>query len=173
GGILEVIMIWGFAILAGFLLLVILALAVRHLIGWLASRRPEGKNALNMWEIFLRWISTAKRLLISFLTRLHQRRQEDQGAGYHYAMLLRWGSHCGLPHLPEETPLEYGSRLLQCFPILKKDIEVIIDLFNETVYGVIDPEIKQLTVARLAMRRLKSPRIWPARLKTWFLSPDV
>ena len=173
GGFLEAIMVWGFAALGGVLALAVLALATWYLIRWLASRRPEGENTLSIGEIFLRWISLVKTLLLSFLTRVPRRRHGKRGAGYHYAMLLRWGSHCGLPHLPNETPLEYGSRLLQHFPMLNKDIPLIIDLFNQNVYGVIDPDLKQLVAARLAVRRLRSPLIWPARVKTWILSPGV
>jgi hypothetical protein len=173
GGVLEAIVVWGFAALAGLLVLAILALAAWYLIRWLASRSPERKNPLGMWEIFRRWVSLVKTLLLSFLTRAPRRKDGKREAGYHYALLLRWGSRCGLPHLPNETPLEYGSRLLRHFPMLSKDIPLIIDLFNQTVYGVTDPGMKQLAPVRLAMRRLKSPLIWPARVKTWFFSPGV
>ena len=173
GGILGAIMTWGFVALVGVLVLAILALGAWYLIRWLASRRPEDANTLGMWDLFLRWISLVKTLLLSLLARVPRRRHGDRGAGYHYALLQRWGFHCGLPHIPSETPLEYGSRLLQYFPMLSNEIALIIDLFNQTVYGVIDPDAKQLTTARLAMRRLRSPLIWPARIRTWFLSPGV
>lgn len=173
GGVLEVIMVWGFTILVCLLTLAVLALVAWYLIRWLASRSPGTVNTPSMWEILLRWLSLVKTLLLSFINRVLRRRHGKRGAGYHYARLLRWGSRCGLSHLPNETPLEYGSRLLQHFPMLNDEIPLIIDLFNQHVYGVIDPDVKQLDAARFAFRRLRSPLLWPARAKTWLLSPGI
>ncbi|MBW1766607.1 MAG: DUF4129 domain-containing protein [Deltaproteobacteria bacterium] len=173
GGLLQDILTWSFLVLLGVLAMIILVTAAYYLIRWLASRRPVDKNKLSIWQVVLQWISLFKVLLLSFLARVMRKTQRHQGAGYQYALLLRWGSHCGLPRTPNETPLEYGSRLAQQFPGLRNEIILIVDLFNQTVYGVIDPEAEQLTTARLAWYRLRSPLLWPVRLKTWFLSPAV
>jgi hypothetical protein len=49
---------------------------------------------------------------------------------------------------------------------------LIIEVFNETVYGEIILNENQLTTAQSAWRRLRSPLHWPLRLKTWFLRPS-
>ncbi len=173
GGVLEAILGWGLAALAGLLVLAILTLAAWYFIRWLASRSPGKENTLGIGEFFRRWVALVKALLLSFLGRAPRRKDGQREIGHYYALLLRWGSRCGLRHLPNETPLEYGSRLSRHFPMLSREIPLIIDLFNQTVYGVTDPGVKQLATARLAMRRLNSPLIWPARVRVWFFSPGV
>jgi hypothetical protein len=173
GGILEQIMVWGFATLGILLGLAMLSLGTWYLIRWLSSRRPGGGKPLGLWDFLLRWIGLCRALLASLLAGMMPRRRGPRGAGYHYALLLRWGSHCGLAHVPNETPLEYGSRLLRHFPMLSHEIAVIVDLFNQAVYGDVDPDAEQLTTARHACRRLRSPFLWPSRIRTWFVSPGV
>lgn len=169
-GFLETILIWGSIGLTLLLMAAMLLFAAWWLIRWLASRSGVSENRLNLREMILRWMSLVKTLLLYLITRIPRRRQGKRGAGYHYAMLLNWGSHCGLTHTSTETPLEYGSRLLKHFPMLGRDIALIIDLFNQSVYGVIAPDAGHLTDARLAMKRLRRPALWPMRLKTWFLA---
>ena len=97
--------------------------------------------------------------------------QYQQGIQYLYGQLLNWGTRSGLGRSPNETPLEYGSRLISQFPGLTGDIETIIDLFDRGVYGNHMPDGRQLQTAHSALRRLRSPFVWPARMKTWLLSP--
>jgi len=75
----------------------------------------------------------------------------------------------GLPHVPSETPDEYGSRLGKRFPSLAGEIGGIAEAFKLVVYGEVALDDAQMTLARLSWRRLCSLRYWPARLKSWFL----
>jgi hypothetical protein len=170
-GFLEQILAWGFMGVGGVIALIFLVLLAWYIIRWLASRRPADKNKPGIWYVILRWFSLFKSMLLSSLALITRTRRRHRGAGFFFALLLRWGAHCGLPRIPNETPLEYGSRLGKQFPDLGNEIASIVDLFNRTVYGVMDPDSKRLTTARLAWYRLRSPFLWPARLKTWFLSP--
>ena len=95
-----------------------------------------------------------------------------RGAVQLYAALLTWGRHSGLPYFLSETPAEYGLRLKYRFPSLKTEIELIIEAFNQEVYGEIILDSEQCAIAQFAWRRLRSPLHWPSRLKTWFLQPS-
>jgi len=95
-----------------------------------------------------------------------------KGAAQLYTALRTWGRHSGLPHFLSETPIEYGLRLKNRFPSLKKEVESIIEAFNQEVYAETTLGEKQLSQVRFALRRMRSPMYWPSRLKSWFLQPD-
>jgi hypothetical protein len=84
-----------------------------------------------------------------------------------YAGLLRWGRRSGVPAVASETPLEYGTRLMQRFPQLQTEIETIIEAFNREIYGQIQSEQRILTRIRTARRRMRNPRHWPSRMREW------
>jgi hypothetical protein len=170
---LAQILTWIVTGLGSVIALIFLVLLVWYLTRWLASRRPTDENKPSIWHVILQWLSLFKALLISSIAIINRKRRRHQGAGYFFARLLRWGAHCGLPRIPNETPLEYGSRLGKEFPNLGNEITSIIDLFNRTVYGVMDLNLQRLATARLAWYRLRSPLLWAARLKTWFISSGV
>jgi len=73
-----------------------------------------------------------------------------------------------LPHFLNETPLEYGLRLKNRFPLLKREIALIIEAFNQEAFGEITLDEQQSAEAKSAWRRLRSPLHWPSRLKNWF-----
>jgi hypothetical protein len=100
-----------------------------------------------------------------------RRGKGHEGAVQLFTALLSWGRHSGLPHFLSETPREYGLRLKNRFPSLKKEIESIIEAFNQQVYGELILNEQQLAIAESAWRRLRSPFYWPSRLKTWLLRP--
>jgi len=77
------------------------------------------------------------------------RKKGHGGEGvYPYARLQGWGARCGMPRIPNETPLEYGVRLARRFPTLGNDISWIVELYNQSVYGLIQPNEKQIMSAR-------------------------
>ncbi len=84
-----------------------------------------------------------------------------------YAGLLRWGRRSGLPAVASETPLEYGTRLMQRFPQLQTEIETIIEAFNREIYGEVQSSQRILTRIRTAQRRMQNPRHWPSRMRRW------
>ena len=90
-----------------------------------------------------------------------------------YAGLLRWGRRSGLPPVASETPLEYGVRLMQRFPHLQTEIEMIIEAFNREIYGQIQSNQKVLTRIQTARRRMRNPRHWPSRMRGWFAAPSI
>ncbi len=85
-----------------------------------------------------------------------------------YAGMLRWGSWSGMIQIPSETPAEYGNRLMNGFPGLGAEIELIVEAFNREVYGQTTTERETLSHLRSALRRMKRLRYWPSRIKVWF-----
>ena len=49
----------------------------------------------------------------------------------------------------------------------------IVDAFNLAVYGEVTLDDAQMMLARRSWKRLRSPRQWPARLKSWFFEEMV
>lgn len=122
-----------------------------------------------MWYL-LRWLfsRTSKAALGLSFKWAAQRLKGYRGAVQLYRAFLKWGRRSGLPHLLSETPAEYGLRLKKQFPSLAGDIGRIVETFNLVVYGELALDDKQMTLAKLSWRRLRSPRYWPARMKVWF-----
>jgi hypothetical protein len=85
-----------------------------------------------------------------------------------YIGFLRWASRSGLAPISSETPTEYGNRVMQHFPNLKQEIEMIVEAFNREVYGLFVTDPKILAGILSARRRMRSPRHWPSRMKAWF-----
>jgi hypothetical protein len=81
-----------------------------------------------------------------------------KGAGITgYERLLRWGRRGGLPRRPAETPREYGDRLGDFYPFFKEEIYLIIQGYQEEVYGELDLPAEQGGLIRQAIRRLAAP----------------
>ena len=85
-----------------------------------------------------------------------------------YTALLRWGNIGGLKHERNETPLEYSDRLGSTFPRSQSEITLIVNLFQKETYTeqVVDKE--QFYEAQSALKRLRSPLLWLARLYSKF-----
>ena len=86
-----------------------------------------------------------------------------------YAGILRWGRRSGQPPVPSDTPVEYGNRLMHHFPQLKQEIDMIVVAFNRELYGEISTDEKSLGLISAALRRMRSPRHWPSRMRGWFM----
>jgi hypothetical protein len=169
--LLEKILGWGLGGLLGLTLLIIFGLAVFYLFRWLFSRTPIHQRRQGSWHLILLWVERLRVFLLSCWRGMARRVKGYKGAAQLYTALLSWGRHSGLLHFLSETPTEYGLRLKYRFPSLKKEIELIIEAFNQEIYGEIILNEQQLAMTQSALRRLWSPLHWPSRLKTWFLQP--
>ncbi|MFC1863142.1 DUF4129 domain-containing protein [Thermodesulfobacteriota bacterium] len=180
-GIVELILIWSMTILialgglAGiiFILQFFIRRLFRWLTKWLFAKSPEVEAEQDLWGLILQVIANLKRLAHSIMQRVFQSLAGYNGPDYFYHRLLGWGNRSGLPHAFYETPREYGSRLGHFFPDLTKEINLIVDIFNRSVYGGIAPDEQQSSNTRLSWKRLKSPMLWPARLKLLLFSSRV
>jgi hypothetical protein len=169
--LLEKILTWVFGGVFGMMVLVISGLALFFLFRWLFSRTPLVRRSQGTWHPILWWIERLRVFLLSCWKWVIRRGKGHKGAVQLFTALLSWGRHSGLPHFLSETPREYGLRLKNRFPLLKKEIESIIEAFNQEVYGEINLNEQQLAIAGSAWHRLRSPFHWPSRLKTWLLRP--
>jgi len=170
-GILGEIMKW---VPAGLILIISLTavcLGTWYLIKYLLSKTsPATKDRIRHRPVFT-WILIFKNILLICRRRI-VRLVKGHASGIElYTSLLTWGRHSGVSRRQVETPLEYGLRLIRYFPALKKEIGLIIELFNCEVYGETVLDNKELTSGRNAWKRLKRPAYLPLRMKTWFLSP--
>ena len=158
--------ILGLGLLIGLILCVI---GVWYLVRWLFSRTPKEERKHIHWQMMLLWVQKVWAALFIGLQRAVRSLEDCQDAVQLYRALLRWGRRSGRPHLLSETPAEYGSRLRKQIPFLSAEITGIVEAFNLVVYGEVDLDAEQIALARLSWKKLRRPRYWPARLKTWFL----
>jgi hypothetical protein len=148
--------------------LIICALYMWYLLRRLLSRTSEEDRKRLDWQLVLLWAQRLWVTLIRGLKRAVQRLKGYRDAVQLYRAFLNWGRRSGRPHLLNETPNQYGSRLKKQFPSLAGEIEGIVDAFNLAVYGEVILDDAQMTLAKRSWKRLRSPRHWPARLKSWF-----
>jgi len=162
---------WGFLGLGMVLGLILCALGAWYLLRWLFSRTSKQQRQPIHWRLLVVWAQRQWVALVLGVQRVVQRFKGYCDALQLYRALLKWGRRSGLPHLLSETPAEYGSRLRKQFPCLTGEIRGIVEAFNLVVYGEVALDDEQMTLAKLSWRRLRSPRYWPSRLKSWFLQP--
>jgi hypothetical protein len=170
---LEKILVWIFGSLLGLILIIVSCVALFYLFRWLLSRTPITRRGHGTWYPILLWIEGLRAFLLACLKWMIRRVKSYKGAAQLYTALRIWGRHSGLPHFMSETPREYGLRLKNRFPSLKKEIESIIEALNQEAYAETTLSEKQLSQVRFALRRMQSPMHWPSRLKNWFLRPHL
>jgi hypothetical protein len=169
--LLEKFMGWGLVGLTVLVVALSAGLGLWALTRWLLSRTPGGERKTDSRNLFAFWVAGLRAFLLFCREKAIWGLKGARRAVQIYSLLLRWGRHSGIPPFPTETPTEYGVRLKHRFPVVRKEIEVIIEAFNEEVYGERVLSAKRLKPAQLAWGRLRSPLHWPARLRSWFFSP--
>jgi hypothetical protein len=160
---------WGLFSICMLLILALLLFIAWRLILWLLSIQPHQKKAIGPWNLFVDLVKRFGRLILSIKKKLTAWIKGPQTAVQLYSTLIGWGYLSGLPHVSCETPLEYGSRLGNRFPLMKNEIHLVIKAHSEMVYGSNANNLEMLSLARTALRKLRSPTNWPARLKSFFL----
>ncbi|MET0386748.1 MAG: DUF4129 domain-containing protein [Polyangiales bacterium] len=149
--------------------LIVCAILIAGVVVWAIRRwrvRPPiaraGRSWLAAWLAWIgAWVRSWRARWQGYLARRRQAR-----AIRLYRGLLAWGRHTGLPVRASETPLEYGRRLQRQVTRAGANIDPIVALFNAHVYGS-DPSAELARAARQALRRLRSPRLWPQRVAAW------
>jgi hypothetical protein len=137
-----------------------------HLLNWLRSKTAAEKERVGIWKLLLSFIHAAKQLFSSLRGRILSDRDGSYTAEKFYQNLLRWGRFSGLSHAVFETPKEYANRLGHCFPQIEKEIRLIVHLHDEAIYGCVSPHSHQISRARLALRRIRNPLLWLARINS-------
>jgi len=167
--LLGKLLAYGLWVLLGIVLLMIVGVTLYLIFRWLFSKTPASQERQSPWVLIEGWVERLRRFLYSCWGWLVRRVKGYRGAVQLYIALLTWGRHSGLTHSLSETPKEYGLRLKHHFPVLTREIELIVESFNEVVYGEANLGEHPLALTQTAWRRLRSPRHWPSRFRNWFL----
>ncbi|MBI5446521.1 MAG: DUF4129 domain-containing protein [Deltaproteobacteria bacterium] len=160
-GQILVWIVWG---VLGAVLLLMIGITLYGVFRWLLSRtadaepKPLAPELLALWR---RVLDRARSLAARVLRRLRPCRTAAQV----YEALLGWGRWSGVPRGATETAREYERRLTRSFPALTGEFGAIIEAFHREVYAACPPEAAAFRSARSALRRLRRPCLWPARVK--------
>jgi hypothetical protein len=163
--------IFGWGLFSIFMLIIValLLFIAWRLILWLLSIQPHQKKAIGPWNLLTDLVKRLGMVILSIKNKLAAWIKGPQTAVQLYTALVGWGHLSGLTQLACETPLEYGARLGNRFPLMKNEIHLLINTHSNMVYGSHANNLEMLSHARAALRRLRSPTHWPARLKSFFL----
>jgi hypothetical protein len=172
GELIQRIITYGAAGVAILVVLAAAALIVWMVARWLWSRTPRGSNqrpGLDPWALWSALRAALGRILTAFRKTVGGLFQGAPESGAHlFGALSAWGRRSGIPRTLSETPGEYGQRLKQRFPQIDAEIETLVELFNQEVYGAVAIDQERLATARAAWDRLRAPRHWGRRLRSWF-----
>ena len=146
---------------------------IKMLVRWLLKRNSGEVFELSSKALVSRLLSIIGAFFKGIRHGLASLLKRIDSAAAVYAGLLGWGRRSGLPAVASETPLEYGGRLMQRFPQLQAEIEMIIEAFNREIYGQIPPDKRVLAGIQSAQRRMRNPRHWPSRIRAWFAAPSM
>jgi hypothetical protein len=164
--LLDKIFKWGIKIVSVICIVIISGVALYYLFKWLFSRTASIRREVDKSNIGAPWFVRLWAVLVSIFKIILMKLRGYNKAVEFYHMLLIWGRRSGIQGLMHETPLEYGSKLKYQFPRLVSDIDLIIAAFNSEVYGGMELSIESIADTRSAWRKVRSPRNWPARLKS-------
>jgi len=131
--------------------------------------QASGRPSLSLISWLLAVMGTFSRWILNGLVLLLK---SIDSAAAAYAGLQRWGRRSGLTAAASETPVEYGTRLGQRFPLLQTEIKLIIEAFNCELYGQRPADRTVLSGIQSARRRMRNPRHWPSRARAWFAMPS-
>jgi len=132
---------------------------------WFFSKTAREKGTKGIGDLLLSYILAVKWILSTLWAKIFQPPDMSSTAKNFYQKLLRWGKLSGLRRSVCETPQEYGIRLGNRFPQIEEEIERIIRMHDEALYGCIFHNSRQLSRAKLALRRIRNPLLWFDRIK--------
>ncbi len=155
-----------YVVIAAIVLLVMAGFIFYGLLKWFFSRTGAVREKRSIWGRLLSCIHIVRRVLSILWTGIFYSSDTFSLPAKYYRHLLRWGRLSGLHHLDTETPVEYGLRLAERFPGIEKEIQHIIHMHDEAVYGSILPDGHQISHAKRALRRIRTPLLWGARIKS-------
>jgi hypothetical protein len=149
--------------------LVLCGYLIYLLLRWLLQRNAVNEPRAPKTDMIQRLLAMLAALCRNVWLGLLRVLKKCDSAAAVYSKMLRWGRRSGLPAVPTETPIEYGSRLSTQIPELKGEIHMIIAAFNTEIYGSTPIDEDRLSRILLAQRTMHSPRFWRSRVKGWFL----
>ncbi len=164
--LLQQILLFFVAGLGIVLVLALCALVILQLGWWLSRRGNIVDSGASPWQLFRELMHKLIIIIILRWRKLRDRGKRNHDPVQLYLSLMAWGAMSGLTLLPSETPREYGSRLIEKLPAAAEEIHIIITAHNVSIYGGVSDQATRLQCAWSACRRLRSPRLWPVRIKS-------
>lgn len=148
------------------LFLALCALVVLQLGWWLSRRSDTVDPSPSPWQQFRKLMHKLIAIILLCWNKIRSSSKRNRDPVQLYLSLMAWGAMSGMALVPSETPREYGSRLIEKLPAAAKEIHIIIAAHNVSIYGGMSKQATQLQHAWSAYTRLRSPRLWPARMKS-------
>ncbi|MCF8129558.1 MAG: DUF4129 domain-containing protein [Deltaproteobacteria bacterium] len=169
-GWLTSVLKWGTTAVLALTILFLIYLLLRFLLHFLLTQTDSKKVRNTRIFVFPEWVKR----FITFIARTLNRipallKGIDSAAGL-FTALASWGRRSGMPYKKTDTPMEYGARLAASFPGLKTEIEMIVHLVYQEIYGGLKLESHQIDAGKSAKRRMAHPVFWKKRIKTWVFS---
>jgi hypothetical protein len=152
--------------LGALLALAFCVLLIWQLGWWLSKRSDTAEPSPSPWQLFRKLLQKIVAAFIMLRRKLQGTGKRSRSPVQLYLSLITWGALSGLPLIPSETPREYGGRLSKRLPAATNEIDIIIVVHNASIYGGRTDQEARLQSARSAYSRLRSPRFWPARMKS-------
>jgi hypothetical protein len=160
---------WSLAGIIVVVAVVFSCIGVWYLVRWLLSRSEPNCEKQNKPFLFLILIQRLKEIVYFVRQWITGTTRGYKNGAQFFVAATRWGRLSGIFHFANETPLEYGLRLKDGFPFLNREFEIIMNAFNQEIYGETPLSAEQFKTVQRAWRKLTSPRYWPLRIKSWFL----
>ncbi len=164
GGGIDEIIVYGTAFLlfacAAFFAVMLLLYSVFRIWRWLSFKNGGDRKEKGYNGILIK--------LILFLMHIFSVARRKKGGGSLtrcYRHLLRWGRMAGFARLVSETPSEYAFRIGKRFPGIKENVDFIVTLYNEYIYGGIDPGAEQVETAVNYIKKIHNPLILMKKIK--------
>ena len=148
--------------------LAVLIYGIIRLMKWMLKKNQNEPKELSAIIDLRRYLKACLNLLLQTVKRIMKMVKSADSAALIYYRMLRWGKISGLAARSSDTPKEYGRRLMQYFPDLNSQIELIVEAFNREVYGQRRAKGETLNQLISAQRHMRRIRYWPSRMRIWF-----
>ena len=166
--ILGKIMGWGAIILLGILVIIAIGWLLWSMGKWFALKTEHDTNRKGFFHHILLGLIYILHLGKKFLNKtvliLNKFRKKQKDIPFYFQKLCRWGLISGIPRKKSHTPQEYGRQLSHFFPDSQENIKLIIESFNQEIYGNKKIQSEELKKIKKAWNSLVSPVKWPLRL---------
>jgi len=157
----------GLIVLSVLAILFVLGFLIFKLLEWLLKKDPDAEKPFRLTRAIKRFLAAIPAIIGRCWSKLIDLLKGIYSAAMVYYRMLRWGKFSGLPARPSDTPKEYGYRLMQTFPELKAEINIIVESFNQEIYGRVFAGKETFARLASAQRHMRRLRYWPSRLHTW------
>ena len=166
--LLKWIITWGAIIILSLFIIGVSAWGLWSLWKWFSTKTELDTGKKSFFEELLLWLLhqfyLSKKVLGKLLNILKNMWGKQENISLLFQKLCRWGHSSGVPRENSKTPQEYGKYLTRFFPNSQGDIQLIIETFNQEIYGKKFIKAEHLKKAKIAWQRLSSPSKWPLRL---------